>query len=374
MFKTFVCTVAAAVVLIAAAATSIGGRAAYAAEATAGDNKPSAWAQPAIDKAIALGYVPQRLQSNYRSPITREEFAELIVTTVFAKIAADAHKDGADVYWTPELVLEKVKLDFEFADAKAEHIRLAYTLGSINGVSDTLFAPDKPITRQEAAVMLVNTSHVSSGISYTPNSAMGFSDFSHMADWARPAVQAAYSVSFMQGVGGKFDYAAHYTREQSIVTMLNLMRQDYRLRLRGLIDVDPNYDELAYTITKNSIQVRYTGDKERDSLSYLEHEMWNKWSSTAPTQDDKDGYTLEKAITVYAFDTQLKPERFPAIAEAARLGNASRWDYGWMEASMLAPDSIVAFQLKLISGYVDDTALYRYGYPFVEVAVDQIVN
>ena len=45
-------------------------------------NTPSAWAQNQVNEAISYGLVPQSIQGDYQSPITRLEFAELMVELV----------------------------------------------------------------------------------------------------------------------------------------------------------------------------------------------------------------------------------------------------------------------------------------------------
>ncbi|HYE68296.1 MAG TPA: S-layer homology domain-containing protein [Anaerovoracaceae bacterium] len=130
----------------------------------ASEDKLSKWAESSVMEAVSKGIVPDRLQSNYKAPITRDEFAELFVQTVLAKVNKE---DNSNSEWTIEKLLNYVTLDVTFEDTNKEYIKVAYMIGAISGVSDTRFAPEKLITRQEAATMLVNTVHYSWGAGYS---------------------------------------------------------------------------------------------------------------------------------------------------------------------------------------------------------------
>lgn len=84
-----------------------------------------------------------------------------------------------------------------------------------------MFAPNDPITRQEAAVMLRNTAKVLGA--ERPVSSPGFADQDKIADWAKDAVDFVFSAEIMGGVGNRqFDPEGTYTRQQAIMTILRL--------------------------------------------------------------------------------------------------------------------------------------------------------
>jgi hypothetical protein len=344
-----------------------GGTATHAAEAV--QDEPSAWARASVNEAIALGLVPERLQSGYQQPITREEFAELIVQTVFAKLKRDAEAAGAAVYWTPQRVLDKVDLDIEFRDAKQTHVKLAYILGSVNGISETEFAPDRHITRQEAATMLINTSHLVNGLRYRSPEALGYADFQQIADWAKPAVQAAAELGYMLGVGGKFDYAGKYTREQSIATMLRLYNTRYVFALRGNIRANAAYEELRYNVGARYVSVSY---HDKGAESVLHATMYERWHQHPVTTERKDQFRMERAIAIFAFADTLRPNDYTGILEPTIEGRTSKWDYGWMQVTTFDNRRVLKFEFKTIGGYVSDSSGYMYGYPQVPVSVEQI--
>jgi hypothetical protein len=340
------------------------------AAAKAADGKPSDWAKTTVNEAIAMGLVPERLQKKYQDPITREEFSELIVRTIFVKLKEEAERQGLSDYWTPEKVLRKVDLDIEFADARQEHVKLAFILGSVNGVSESQFAPNRRITRQEAATMLVNTSHIANKMSYLPKEQLRYADFDKIANWAKPAVQASAASGLMEGAGGKFNYAGQFTREQSIATMLRLYRSPYVFALRGNLAVNAAYDELRYNVGSDYIQVAY---HSRGSVqTALASAMYRSWHLHPATAEAKDQFSMEKAIALFAFSGQLKPNDYPAVIEPTILGRTSKWDYGWMKVSIFNKDSVLRFEITPSKGYMMDMPAYMYGYPPVPVKVRHI--
>lgn len=329
---------------------------------------PSDWARAEVESAIELGIVPERLQMNYQQPITREEFAELIVNTVFMYEKYKSDRIGG-VYWSPDMLLQRVTLDVEFVDAKQDHVKLAYLLGSINGISDTHFAPDRHITRQEAAMMLMNTSHLHNEFEYMPVTDLGYADYEQIADWAKPAVSAAASTGYMIGVGDRFDYSGKITREQAVLTVLRLYRDSYTLAIRGNLIVDPSYHELQYIVGKDYIFVRYVPD---ESNTKLKEDSYSLWSQYPTTQDAKDEFRIEHAVALFSFRQVTWPADYPEIIEPTMKGATSKWDYGYMTVSMLNPDSVIKFEYKPMIGYVSMSDGYRYGYPFQQVEVKQI--
>jgi spore germination protein YaaH len=91
--------------------------------------------------------------------------------------------------------------------------------GWMNGVSSTGFMPDSPMTRAQAAALLVRAL----GIGTT--SSQGKTAFSDITKhWARDEIEAAVRTGIMKGVGsGKFEPDAVLTREQMAVILDRLM-------------------------------------------------------------------------------------------------------------------------------------------------------
>jgi len=164
---------------------------------------PSAWAVEFVNQAVALGLVPQNLQSSYIQPTTRAEFAALAVALYETA--------------TGNTIAGRVA----FNDTDDVNVQKAGYLGVVTGVGEGNFNPNGQLTREQAAVMLAR---LASAIGQPlPQSAPTFADNSQISSWAFDAVGQAQAAGIMGGVGdNQFAPSGDYTREQSIVTILRL--------------------------------------------------------------------------------------------------------------------------------------------------------
>lgn len=177
-------------------------------------NKPSSWAAEPIAQAQALNLLPAWLLYNYRSPITREEFCDLLIQLIPARTGktADQFRSELGVVGTE---FDKV----QFTDTSKYSIRLAAALGLVNGTGNGAFSPSKSITRQEAAAMLQRTADLLGTVQQTQS--LTFGDEAQISDWAKASVEFVTSCGIMNGKGEDFDPLGTYTREQAFITMLN---------------------------------------------------------------------------------------------------------------------------------------------------------
>lgn len=92
--------------------------------------------------------------------------------------------------------------------------------GWMNGVSSTQFLPDFPMTRAQAATILVRALDIKVAAATT-----GKAEFSDITrHWAREEIEAAAKAGILQGVGGgKFEPDMALTREQMAVILDRLM-------------------------------------------------------------------------------------------------------------------------------------------------------
>lgn len=191
--------------------------------AAAAADAPSAWAADAVREAIGRGLVPGSLQSRYQQPITRAQFCALAHETLPAQGNAFARLDA----YHP------------FTDTDDENVRKMALLGVVNGKTEDTFAPDDPITRQEAAAMLYRMAQKGGWQVSIPDAlfvphvwddrkgALRFLgnglETGYFFPWAREAADFCNNAGIMSGVGDNcFEPNGSYTVEQSIVTMLRL--------------------------------------------------------------------------------------------------------------------------------------------------------
>ena len=147
---------------------------------------------------------------------------------------------------------EAEELPSPFSDTSNPNVLRAYSLGIVNGISDTEFGPDLFLTREQAAAMLgrVYSAAFAQEISFSENGEK-FSDDSLISPWAKNAVYFMAEYGIIKGVdGGNFapryiteeDELSGYgsaTREQAVIMLMiffpfslliMLYRKPYKLR------------------------------------------------------------------------------------------------------------------------------------------------
>jgi len=166
-------------------------------------DNPSPWAIQQVNAAISAGIVPQILRVKYTQATTRAEFCALAVALY-------------------ETTTGKVILDRRsFLDTSDINVEKAAAIGAVNGVGNNRFAPDDPLTREQAAVML---SRLSDAIKKPlAKQAATFSDNDNISSWAIENAGQIQAAGIMSGIGNNtFAPKSPYTREQSIITIMRL--------------------------------------------------------------------------------------------------------------------------------------------------------
>ena len=163
------------------------------------ESVPSDWAKATVETAKKRELLGDWV-TDYQKPITRREFAELMVTTVLSSM-------NVDVEMFKMMVCEEAgisELPKMFTDIDDDYVVLAASMGITNGVSDTEFAPNNKITRQEIAVMMHRAikfieSSFDEVIVMTSTDLSAFSDSNLVAEWAKEGVGTLAKAGVMQG-------------------------------------------------------------------------------------------------------------------------------------------------------------------------------
>ncbi len=179
---------------------------------------PSEWAAKDVNFAYLMG-IAERAEYQFASPITREEFCEMIYNLIVA-----VKKEISAIH--PQ----------NFTDTVNRKMLALSGLGIINGKSEIELAPDDYLTREEAATIIdrifekgyvkINTGTTAQWIP--------FSDEKEISDWALFSVQNIYKMGIMNGVGNNnFAPKDTYTTEQAIVTLVRVYE---RAEAAGAVD------------------------------------------------------------------------------------------------------------------------------------------
>lgn len=138
----------------------------------------SDWAKEELERSYAAGIMPKPLADDYHKDITRQEFCEMVVNIIPKGLTAS--RTAA------------------FEDCQSEAVNYAYSVGVINGMSDTIFAPDQGATREEMAAMLYRafkliSPEVKISVSGT------YPDADSISEWAKESVDFLNENKIMNG-------------------------------------------------------------------------------------------------------------------------------------------------------------------------------
>ncbi len=164
------------------------------------------WAQTAIMNAVANGFMTPDSANVFGAQrnIKRDEFVSVIVKTLGLE-TAEAEEPA-----------EKTFDDVTEENPYYAEIMKAVELGIIDGVSETSFAPNADITRQDIAVV-INKALVAADIE-TAEGRLDFTDKDSIAEYAQTSVRVLSKMNIMVGKdGGRFDPLANATRAETAV-------------------------------------------------------------------------------------------------------------------------------------------------------------
>ena len=147
------------------------------------------WAFASVERAAELGLVTGYSDGTFRpdTAVTRAQFV-LMLWRMCGKPAAAKAASFADAS----------------ADWYQDALSWAVENGYVNGLSDTRFGPDAPITRQQAMAILFRLNGGQSGTELTLTGIyeQTFADSTTIASWAKDATWWAVYHELVSGVGG----------------------------------------------------------------------------------------------------------------------------------------------------------------------------
>lgn len=166
----------------------------------------SDWASDDIEKAKSLNIINTGGNYNFPAPITREEFCELIYNYCYNVIKE----------------VDTVTGENKFTDTTNSNIIRLNAMGIINGKSETEFAPNDLLTREEAAAILHRMVNKTISVPVT-EMYFNFDDINEISEWASDSIQVMCNMGVMNGVGeNKFAPKDTYTTEQAIATVVRV--------------------------------------------------------------------------------------------------------------------------------------------------------
>ena len=168
----------------------------------------SSWALTEVEAAINEGLVPEYIQKDWTSPITRgqvsEMFIRLLEKATGKTVAAIIAEKGATI--------EQGK----FEDTNDANVYAANALGIINGTSSSKFSPDGTLKRAQIAALINRVAKVV-GVN-TEGYTHSFEDITDNYSWVNAELGWPSTVGIINGVSStKFNPGGDLTTEQAIL-------------------------------------------------------------------------------------------------------------------------------------------------------------
>lgn len=262
--------------------------------------------------------MPSQVDSAFDTPITREDFCSLAAAVYRA--------------WDRENVLQAASTGkVSFTDTDNADVLLCASAGVVNGVGNGKFAPDKNITRQEAASMLHRLGALNKNVKNDVNDRLPhvFADGGKIRSWARSDINWVYRQGIMNGTGSNhFTPDGAYTREQSIATTLRLYDSRYALA--------PEAEAAHYVLVPNERTVtiedaagnRLLTDFENTNGYFQNAHLFGVWAEVEWTDTDphctvvnlKTGERLENRTI-----TGISPDGTKAWAKQFNTGSGGTY-------------------------------------------------
>lgn len=188
----------------------------------------SEWANAELQKAAASNLMLYELSNQYKQNITRLDFCKLACRLIATEVSPNS--DSRTGMWAAieqlmdERGLRETAASTEFTDCNNWEVSFLAAAEIIYGVGEGAFAPDSPITREQAAAILCRMAQfLGTKTIIPPHEVVYYYDEDEISDWAKSAVKSMREMGVMKGIS-EYDFSPRgaYTVEQSIATMLRL--------------------------------------------------------------------------------------------------------------------------------------------------------
>lgn len=173
-----------------------------------------AWAVDAIEILASKDILAGSLDGSFHpeTQVTRAEFVSMLVRALGLK---GDPTDANTISFT----------DVPAGSWYEEAVKIATSRGLISGYSDGIFAPDRPITRGEMAVVLAKALEALGQSAGAAGSLNGFADQARIPAWASEAVAKVTGLGIMKGkAGNRFEAELPTTRAEAAVVVYRIFK------------------------------------------------------------------------------------------------------------------------------------------------------
>lgn len=298
-------------VLLAAALLLGGLPTAQAEESGFPDVAPGDWYAKPVTALAKEGYIGGREDGNFHpnDPITRAEF--LRVLSAISGREAVADKD----------LLAKFK-DVKLSSWYAPSVSWGLQEKLIGGMTETTFAPDSFINRQQIALILYRFNKNIMGRRLPQGDESLFSDSKNLSSWAKKEALALGKAGLISGyLDHSFRPAAQATRAEAVQILYNYLQayknldrgcsnRELRYIMHGGGDIDGKY--------QNSNSLESVNESIRRGNNLLEIDLaWTADGALVCAHDVPEGMTREQFLATAIYG-ELTPMDLNTLAEFMR--------------------------------------------------------
>ncbi len=173
-------------------------------------DEPSSWAEDSINELKSYHTFKNTTFSNYQKNITRAEF-------IYFAVRVYEMFSGEEIEPDPSI---------SFTDTTDIYALKGATVGITSGIGNGQFGPDMLLTREQFAVLMVNTLRLGNLEMYTPNDYQ-FVDANEFSPWAVDAIYTAKANDIISGVGqDKFKPHDNATIEMAIIITNKILKNN----------------------------------------------------------------------------------------------------------------------------------------------------
>lgn len=316
-------------------------------------DKPSSWALEGVNEARVSELAKTEFFNNYKSNITREEMAEIIVRVYEA------------------VTNQKIKMtDNKFIDTDNPEVIKASRLGFVRGVTDNQYYPKNNLTREEMSVIFGNLLQFISRELPEVQILKTFIDEKNISNWALEDVNSMYIGGVLSGFeNDRIGPKDNLTREQALLVVNRFFKilyadEDLRYEYKEEIfeiadDVFDNLSDFEHPLTEDEIELARLVNEYRVSLGLKAFPI---------------SKSLTKVARIHATDTQ-KNKAYEELDRRGIQGNLHSWsDKGpwrrviytgdhyhsaeiWKKPSELSNYKGNGFEISIITGNTKITPL-----------------
>lgn len=290
----------------------------------------STWAQPEYNTSNEHALLPYAVVSqDMTGYITRIEFCDLIMNT-YQKMTGEA------------LIQPTI---MPFTDTNSLSVAQAYYYGIVSGDENGLFNPQKNITRQEMAQMLLNLLIATeSNVEISRRFETTYKDANLISDWSILAMSTVLENDIFEGIDNCIEPHSFATREQAIVAVTRLYK---KFSYRYFNGEQPKQITCAENLDENKLVISW------QSIYHVD-----KYLVIIKNENNELIYTDETPNNYIEIDKNaLKSNNISIIVGAVTLNNGTMY--------ALPTDYELTCKTPTINNLIIETAKNFLGTPYV---------